>query len=193
MDREQLEFLISQYADGTLPAAEAAALQAVLESDPAARALLEEYRVLDVTLKRELPLPEMNWDRLADHISAVVAQEEVAANDANRSYKIAWPTWGGVAVAAMVVIAVGLAAFLHLRRPEPSNIAKSDPGPAPVIVVAGPAPERGSGEVVEVVTIAPSPLAQRSYRPVNDVVYRPPRVVIASGQSDRQDSGRLPF
>ena len=48
-------------------------------------------------------------------------------------------------------------------------------------------------QVIEIVTITPSPLAQRSYRPVNDVVYRPPRVVIASGQSERQDSGRLPF
>jgi anti-sigma-K factor RskA len=193
MINEHLEFLISQYTDGTLPAAEAAALEEVLSGDPAARALLEEYQALEIALKREMPLPEMNWDRLADHISAVVAQEEVAANDANRSYKIAWPTWGRVAIAAMVLIAVGLAAFLHLRRPERSNIVKSDPGPAPVIVVTGPAPERGSGEVIEIVTITPSPLAQRSYRPVNDVVYRPPRVVIASGQSERQDSGRLPF
>jgi negative regulator of sigma E activity len=190
---EQLEFRISQYVDGTLPAAEAAALEQTLASDLDARALLEDYRKLDAALQRELPVPQMNWDRLAQHISAVVAQEEVAANDANRSYRIAWPMWGRVAIAAMVVIAVALAAFLHLR-PRPTDLVKTDPTPAPpVILVTGPAPEQGVGPVVEVVSIQPSPLARNRYHPVEDVVYRAPRVVIASGQSERQDTGRLPF
>ena len=53
---ETLEFRISQYADGTLPAAEVADLEAILASDAEARALLDEYRKLDVVLKRETPV-----------------------------------------------------------------------------------------------------------------------------------------
>ena len=43
----ELEILISQYAEGTLPAEGRDALEEVLRRDPAARALLEEYRGLD--------------------------------------------------------------------------------------------------------------------------------------------------
>ncbi|MEO6434377.1 MAG: hypothetical protein ABIP55_01270 [Tepidisphaeraceae bacterium] len=194
MISEDLEFQISQYADGTLPGEEAAALESTLASDAEARALVEAYRKVDVLLKRELPLPQMNWDRLAGHISAAVAQEEVAANDANRSYRIAWPVWSRLAIAAMVLLAVGLAAFMHLR-PRADQIARLPNAPTvpPIILVTGPEPQRGGGAVIEIVSIAPSAVAQSSYRPADGVVYRPPRVVIASGQFDRQDSGRLPF
>jgi len=73
---ERLEFQISQYADGTLPAGDVAALEAVLASNAEARALLAEYQSLDGSLKRELPLPAMNWDRLAAHLSGAVAAED---------------------------------------------------------------------------------------------------------------------
>ena len=198
MDREQLEFQISQYADGTLPATEVAALEELLKTDAEARAMLDTYRRLDLVLKNEWALPEMNWDRLATHISARVAQEDAAANDANRSYRIAWPTWGRVAIAAMLLIAIGLA-FLHLLPRGQTNIvqrpgdATTNPTAVPMILVQGPQSERSAGKVVEIVTIQPSPLAQQSYDPVDDVVYRPPRVVIASGQSSREDTSRLPF
>src|SRR4051812_13161780 len=75
---EQLEFQISQYADGTLPADEVAALEAILAADADARALLEEFRSLNASLKRELPLPAVRWDRLAEHLSAAVAAETEA-------------------------------------------------------------------------------------------------------------------
>jgi anti-sigma-K factor RskA len=202
MISEQLEFQISQYADGTLPAAEAAALEQVLATDAEARKLLKEYRALVTVIARELPVPQMNFDRLANHISAVVAQKEVAANDANRSYRIAWPTWGRVAIAAMVLIAVGLGVFTHLRPAgegtthvviNPPGGGASGGATEPVIIVGGPSAQASSGDVVEIVTIQPSPLARSRYHAVDDVVYRPPRVVIASGQTTGQDSGRLPF
>ncbi len=47
----ELQFAISQYLDGTLPADEVAALQRRLESDAEARALLAEYRALDAALR----------------------------------------------------------------------------------------------------------------------------------------------
>jgi anti-sigma factor RsiW len=201
MINEQLEFQISQYADGTLPPAEVAALEQALAGDAEARKLLEEYRALSGLVARGLPVPEMNWDRLAGHISAAVAQDEVAANDASRNYRIAWPTWGRVAIAAMVLIAVGLGA-LHLGRPgEPKTniVINSGTSPVPavpseaVILIGGPVAQAAAGAAVEEISIQPSPLARSRYHAVDDVVYRAPRVVIASGQATAQDSGRLPF
>jgi anti-sigma factor RsiW len=185
MDREQLEFQISQYADGTLPATEAAALEATLASDAAARELLEEYRQLDVMLKRELPLPQMNWERLADHLSDSVAKEDAATRT------IAWPLrqWGRVAVAAMVLIAVGLGVWRG--RSGTTQLVSTQPA---VMEITGPAPERAAGPAVAIITIDASPLAkQNNYRAAETIVYRPSRVLIASGPSDRQDTRPLPY
>lgn len=84
MTFEELEFAISQYLDGTLPAAQVAELEARLAVDAAARALLDEYRRLDSALKLS-GVPALQWDRLAEHLSNAVAadaeQVEFAAID----------------------------------------------------------------------------------------------------------------
>ncbi len=70
----RLEFLISQYLDGSLPAEDCRLLEKRLAADPAARALFEQHKALDAAMK-SLPLPEVHWDRFAQHISdAAVAQ-----------------------------------------------------------------------------------------------------------------------
>src|SRR5439155_12419775 len=112
MEREQLEFQISQYADGTLPAEDVAALEAVLASDAEARALLEDFRKIETSIKRETALPAMDWDRLRKRISNAVAAED---DRASRVYRIgAW--WGRVAVAAIVLIAVGSVVLFHFHK-----------------------------------------------------------------------------
>ena len=60
MNREQIEFAISQYLDGTLNPLKRAGVEAHLEKDADARALLEEYRRLDGVLKGALPEPAVN-------------------------------------------------------------------------------------------------------------------------------------
>src|ERR1700761_200522 len=76
---DELEFSISQYLDGTLSAPEAAALEQVLASDAAARALLDEYRQLDALIK-SAPLPAVRWDALASSISSAIdAQQDQQA------------------------------------------------------------------------------------------------------------------
>ena len=52
MIREELEFRIAQYADGTLPASQRAALEAELAADGAARELLAQYRQLHQSAMR---------------------------------------------------------------------------------------------------------------------------------------------
>ena len=49
--------------------------------------------------------------------------------------------------------------------------------------------------VVEVSLNESPAVAQQgnNYRIAEDIIYRPPHVVIASGESDRQDSQRLPY
>jgi anti-sigma factor RsiW len=191
---EQLEFRISQYADGTLPAAEVAALEATLGSDADARALLEEYRKLDVVLKRETPaLPEIKWERLAEHISGAVADEDRATT----TYKISarTSTWWvrSVAVAAAVVIAFGTVVLWP--RGKQGEVATTTPNqPVAVALIEVGGPQVASKPPVEEISVEPSALADaENFRISEDIVYRPSRVVIASGDSDRQDSGRLPY
>src|SRR5688572_22883547 len=114
---EQLEFQIAQYADGTLPPAERAALEQALAADTDARAMLDEYRRLDASLKREMPVPAMNWDRLAAHLSDAVAAEDRATTT------IAWPLRhaGRLAAAAAVIVVIGTAALWLLRPSAPGD------------------------------------------------------------------------
>src|SRR4051794_22527330 len=71
MTLEQLEFAITQYLDGTLPAEELGALERRLAEDAAARGLLEEHRALTAFLRSE-PGPDMDWAEVACDLSAVV-------------------------------------------------------------------------------------------------------------------------
>src|SRR3954471_20504848 len=86
MNREQLEYSISRYLDGTLPATERLSLDIRLNQDSEARNLLAEYRAFDQSLseaKASLPqMPEVNWDAFASRISASIdAAQEADAVD----------------------------------------------------------------------------------------------------------------
>lgn len=73
MTPDELEFAISQYVDGTLPADETAALEALLATDAAARQLLAEYRSLDqVIVASAAPLPALDWAKVSAQISGAV-------------------------------------------------------------------------------------------------------------------------
>src|SRR4051794_9728356 len=127
MDRERLEFSISQYVDGTLPPADVAALEAELAFDADGRALLDDFRAMDAALKREMPLPAVNWERLADHIAKAVAEEDPATT----SLPIrAW--WRpAIAVAAAVLIAVGAAIFWPRHGGHDQIASGPNAAPAP--------------------------------------------------------------
>ncbi|HSI35514.1 MAG: anti-sigma factor [Phycisphaerae bacterium] len=71
MDHEQLEFAIARYAEGDLPADEARALEAILDSEAGARELLAEERKLSAMLKG-MPGTAVAWGELAADFSAVV-------------------------------------------------------------------------------------------------------------------------
>jgi anti-sigma factor RsiW len=78
MTHDQLEFAISQYLDGTLPAEEKAALERCVASDAAARRMLEEHVALHQLLQAE-EIPAVQWDRLARRISDALGPDAMTA------------------------------------------------------------------------------------------------------------------
>src|SRR5688572_26322534 len=105
LTRDQLEYAVSQYIDGTLPPLESAALEERFANDAEARAILEEYRALDRALKASLPEPAVAWDRLAAHLSDAVGREEAPV----KHYPMrAIKRFAAVALAACVAIVTGL-------------------------------------------------------------------------------------
>ena len=196
MDREQLEFRISQYVDGTLPAAEAAALEETLASDAEARALLDDFRKLHSAMAREAALPAVKWDRLAEHLSRAVAEEDRATRSIPMPTPAAAPAhtwWRHVAVAAAVLIAIGTL-VLWPRRTGHDQIASRPTQPTVLVELAGPQVSKQPAVVEISMASSAAPAQQAGYRIAEDIIYRPPRVVIASSDGDRQDTGqRLPY
>jgi len=199
MDRDDLEFLISQYVDGTLVGGKLEALEARLKLDPAARALLTEYRALDAQLKA-LPKPGVRWEAFAEQISAAVAEAEEPA----QSFRIADYRWANrwVAVAAALLIAAGTA-FVALRNIShtPKSIAIINPGPAttPVVTVITllPAAKDVAPSTAPLeVAIGPSDRLQDQggvNRYTAEVIGRPAQVLIASTAQPVQDTVLSPF
>ena len=190
---EQIEFRISQYAEGTLPAAEIAALEATLASDADVRALLEEYRALDVVLKRDLPLPDVKWDRLADHLSRAVAEEDQATTTYVMTRAARWGRIA-VAVAAIVLIATSIALWM---RPKPlvEIVTNQQPQPTGVVLVEvfGPAAEAATQPIAIEIAIGPDSAQDENFHLAEGIIYRPSRLTIASGEQPVQDNSRLPY
>lgn len=81
MIHEQLEFLIGQYLDGTLPAGMVGQLEKLLQTDAFAQRVLEEQLKLDKLIRSAAlaSLPQVEWDKLAAQISEAIAAEAVQA------------------------------------------------------------------------------------------------------------------
>ena len=76
MTPDELEFLIAQYADGTLEAERALEVEVLLGQDSALVASVESYRKVDQVLAglaNQQPTPEIAWDRLQAKISSRVS------------------------------------------------------------------------------------------------------------------------
>jgi anti-sigma factor RsiW len=200
MDRDDLDFLISQYVDGTLRGGQLEAIEARLKLDPGARAVLAEYRALDAQLKA-LPRPEVRWDAFAEQISAVVAKADEPAQSYRLSDYRHLTRW--VAVAAAVLIAAGTT-FVALRNrtsQSPKSIAIVDPAqstpPAVTVVALGPSePDVAPSTAPVAVAIGPSDRL-RDEGAVNryavELIGRPAQVLIASTARPAQDTGLSPF
>ena len=155
MIAEQIEFQISQYADGTLPAAEMKYVDDLLQSDAEAQKMLAEYRRLNNQLSQLRTGPAIQWDRLADHISNRIDQVErpVVAGRIG-FFSSRWR------VAAAVLI-VGSAAIITHHAMRRSQIAPA-PVPSSLSDVTGPQAEVARGSPVQDISVGPSPALARS-------------------------------
>ena len=199
MTRDELEFQISQYLDGTLAGADQSALEARLADDADARALFDEYRRLDVVLKAA-PVPAVDWDALSTQISeAVSAQELVPA----RSYRIgSFRTIAGLALAASVLIGIGFG--IRLLQPvgtnQPGGSMALNPAKAPVEIVvvdATPLSATSIASTQPIVGIAIGPATSLQDRPGyagfhDELISRPSQVFIARSGDPVHDGSFLP-
>ena len=185
MSREQLEFRISQYVDNTLSADDRAALEAELKRDAAARDLLSQYRGLNDLLRAQLVVPELNWEKLGDHISAAVAEEEIPS----RRMRIGWGA--GLALAASVLIAIGIGIAVFVKGTTP--VAPT--APAGVAKIEGPSAEPATQPALVRIDVGPgTDVAEAQYQLSEGIVYQPSSVrLIARDEEAGQDTHRSPY
>ncbi|CAN5606027.1 hypothetical protein BH10PLA1_BH10PLA1_11810 [soil metagenome] len=184
---EQFEFRLSQYLDGMLPVDEAAAFFEELAKNPAAMATLDEYRKLDLMLKAQ-PSEAINWDGLAEDISAQI--------DEDSRLRLRAASWFRqpmrIAMAASVLIAVGVAGWITLHRSNATGPA----APVAVARITGPVAEVADAAAVTEIQIgpgAPTTAEQAMSLHYAELTPRPARIVIASGVAARQDERLMPF
>src|SRR5579862_1628357 len=155
MSSEELEFSISQYIDGTLSPAERVALERILAENAQAKALLDEYRRLDVVLKAP-QIPNLNFEFLATSISSAI--DDAEEEQASRYRMPAWIRSAALpltlAASILIVAGVGLRGYFshshHGTNPSSAGtelaIEIGPPSPAPVgpsqeDVSIGPGPD----------------------------------------------------
>lgn len=179
MTREELEFRISEYLDGTLSSADRTALEQRLAVDPEARNLLAEYRSVDRILRSALPLPPIDYNALAGRISQGVAADDTGART-GVLFSFKWMRRAaGIAVAASVLIA----GSLWIHHGHKGNR---------VMLVEVTGPEVATVQPVEEIEIGPSP-AIREQAPlgVQEAIVTPPQRLIIAGAAPIDSSGDI--
>jgi anti-sigma factor RsiW len=72
MNLQELDILLMQYLDGSLPPGQRAVIRKIIESDPEARAELIAHQKLEDLFRSESPMPNIQWEKLAKRISAAI-------------------------------------------------------------------------------------------------------------------------
>jgi anti-sigma-K factor RskA len=186
MKQEDLEFQISQYADGSLPFEQRAVVEEAIRADASAQKALRDYQKLDLEFAGLRTLPAVRWDRLAKHLSDVIDADRQATERpavAGRIFPI-FASWKmRSAVAAVVVFAIGGTLWMKGHHAA-SPTAMIHPTDSTAIVI-GPQAEVGTGPASEEIKIGPSrALAQHmdSWRYADGVVtHGPSKVTITAG------------
>ena len=193
MTRDELEFRLSQYLDGTLAGAEADALEDRLARDQDARALLDEHRTITEFLRQDA-LPQVHWDRLAATISQAVNEVEPPVAVSYKIFRLRMPMVFAAAASVLVAAGIAVTIALHGRsRPVtgPEQVAKGS------ISVEGPKADTAPGPAVAEVTIGPGESMKgdagiASY--ADEITSQPSHIVVASDVvPDEQSSANGPY
>jgi hypothetical protein len=146
-DTQHLEFLISQFVDGTLDAATRKTIEQQLLTDPVARRIYKEQHetqeLLDDWGNR---LPMINWAEF-DNVLATRLEKEAVVPE-----KISlWRKWSKpLAIAASLFVAAGVGYAFHAMQADPASVAvnpleKSPPESYRAVRLEGPATPKGAG------------------------------------------------
>jgi anti-sigma factor RsiW len=197
---DKMDILIDAYASGqTLSPDEREAVERALDNSATANEQLAmEYRLTE--LLRSAPLPAVNYDLLAQRISATlpaaIPSQDTNPSTANRAF---WSRSRSIfALAASVLIIAGITIPL-LKQNSSGNSpfsAGTSVGPRPIVIraVDSAASIASVPAGVQNVAIGPSPalakstIGQQGYAELNS--KRPSQVVI-SGENIPSDDGLL--
>lgn len=178
MNPHDLEFQISQYVDGQLDAAAATALEARLRDDAAARSLLAEYQQVAAVVRDNNALPAINWNRLAESISANIDATE--GQRIEQRFRMPWMQVASSMAAVAACVLIGLFIFRSQEVTPPSDtVAGSKPRIAEISLataepVAGP-------RVAEVTIDMPNDDTALAAMVWDELQPRNTRVVVTAG------------
>ena len=195
MNAEQVEFLISQYADGTITPADRVALEAHLDANPEAGRLVDEYRELNDLLRTAAPeVPAFDFGAMASRINAAIDDHNIAAEPIR--LRIPWTRIGvGFAVAASVLLAIGIwlrpAGEVTPSNPTVATTGNNNqPGVIRVAILAPDDARLEYGPALQQIRIGPP--ADQAHSPVvsEAIVTRPNTLFIAKADEPAQDTPR---
>jgi anti-sigma factor RsiW len=183
MKREELEYLLSQFVDGTLSEFDRARVDELLSSSSEAREILGEYEKLNRALRSLPTVPDLNWTKVQTLIQGAIADADAPV----RNYTLDFAIWSRrLAAVATIVIVAGLGWTLLRNSPSDPSIATMG---TPIVQIAGPQVERASAPAFSDISIGPAnETVDWSVRYEQTLVSRPGRVVIATGSSIPQDT-----
>jgi anti-sigma factor RsiW len=163
MISEDLEFQISQYADGTLSAAELNSVEALLQSNPQAREMLAEYRQVDLQLGtlRIGPAagPVVRWDEFAGSIADRISDESGSSEAHSVAGRIGFAGARWRIAAAVLVCFTGAIVARHAMH---QSVVTAPVAPT-VVEVAGPQVEIAKAPSVQDVSVGPSAAAMAEH------------------------------
>lgn len=183
---QEMEFQISQYIDGQLPAEDAARIATLAVSDPQVARLIAEYRALDQQLKT--PVPDYDAEALTASIAVSLDERQAIKRQVKFSISGVWVRRVGIAMAACVVVAVGTVLVL--------NSSSTGPVASGTAQVLGPQVEVATAPAITEIRIAPAGSGTAEIyanQAASEVVIgRPSRAVIASSRFPADDSRGWP-
>jgi anti-sigma factor RsiW len=191
MNAEQVEFLISQYADGTITPADRVALEAHLEANPDTRRLVDDYRELNDLLRTAAPaVPAFDFDAMAARINDAI-DDHNASDTIRLPFTLQRLGWG-LAVAACLAVAVGvwLRPAAAPAPTEPTVATTAKPGVIRVAVLAPEDARLEYGPALQQIRVGPP--ADLAHSPVvsEAIVTRPNTLFIAKADEPAQDTSR---
>jgi anti-sigma factor RsiW len=186
---DEEEYAITQYLDGDLAADEVAAVEARLANDVSARDAAREHRSLTGLLRRAMPVPAVDYDRLSREISELIDEEATRSR-----YSLTWLRAAPrLAMAACLLLVLSLAFWFYLN----TDTTTGGRNVQQIAEITGPAPEQATGAPVAQVTIDMDASEQFARTRLDDygtdvIVASPSRVQLAASSLQFFHGGAFP-